>query len=319
MKPTSKAPAKAQSPPSAVSQSSVSDLVVQIPLEELHSFAHHPFKVRDDERMQETAESIREHGVLVPAIARPRPEGGYELISGHRRKHASELAGLKTMPVVVRNLNDDEATIVMVDSNLQREQILPSERAFAYKLKLEALKHQGKRQDLTSPQLGEKSQSGAKSGWAVSQVAEKTGDSRTQVQRFIRLTNLIPPALEKVDEKKLAFNPAVEISYLKPDEQSQLLEAMDVVQAPPSLSQAQRMRRYSELGTLTPEKMTAILLEVKKPPLKEMTSKDSFLNRPEIRKHYPKHFTEEQIAKDVIKCVEAVMKARKKQRSGPDR
>ena len=283
--------------------------MVQIPLEELHPFAHHPFKVRDDERMKETAESIREHGVLVPAIARPRPEGGYELISGHRRKYASELAGLKTMPVVVRNLNDDEATIVMVDSNLQREQILPSERAFAYRMKLEALKHQGSR---TSAQIGQKSTS-------VQEVADSAGNSIKQVQRFIRLTNLIPPALERVDEKKIAFNPAVEISYLKPDEQSQLLEAMDVAQAPPSLSQAQRIRRYSELGSLTPEKMTRILLEVKKPPLKGVPQKDSFLNRPEIRKHFPREYSEEQIAKEVIKCVEIVAKARKKQRSAQDR
>ena len=195
--------------------------IQEIPLSELHPFKNHPFKVKDDEAMMETADSIKQYGVLVPAIARPDPEGGYELVAGHRRHRASELAEKETMPVIVRDLDDDAATIIMVDSNLQRENILPSERAFSYKMKLEAMKHQGQRGDLTSDQVGQKS-------WAVNQLADDANESKTQVQRFIRLTNLIPEILDMVDEKKIAFNPAVELSYLKPSEQKEFLEAMDL-------------------------------------------------------------------------------------------
>ena len=207
--------------------------VVELPLTELHPFKDHPFKVLDDEKMQDTAQSIREHGVLVPAIVRPREEGGYEIVAGHRRHHASQIAGLDTMPAIIRDLDDDAATIIMVDSNLQRETLLPSERAWAYKMKLDALRHQGARHDLTSSQVGMKLQ-------ALDIVGQQAGDSRNQVHRYIRLTELIPPLLDMVDERKIAFNPAVELSYLKPEEQVELLDAMDSEQATPSLSQAQR-------------------------------------------------------------------------------
>ena len=215
--------------------------VQEIPLSELHPFKGHPFKVLDDEAMQKTVESIAQFGVMTPAIARPRPEGGYELIAGHRRHHASELAGKETMPVIVRDMDDDAATILMVDSNLQRETLLPSERAFAYKMKLEAIKHQGQRTDLTSSQVGMKLQ-------AMDIVGQEAGDSRNQVHRYIRLTELIPELLDMVDEKKIAFNPAVEISYLKPNEQQDFLEAMDYAQSTPSLSQAQRLKKFSQEG-----------------------------------------------------------------------
>ena len=213
--------------------------VQEIPLDQLKPFKNHPFKVRDDQRMLDTVDSIREYGVLVPAIARPDPEGGYELISGHRRKRGCEMAGLQTMPVIIRNLDDDAAVLVMVDSNIQREELLPSERAFAYKMKLEALKHQGARSDLTSSQLGTKLR-------ADELLAQQAGESRNQVQRFIRLTELISELLDMVDERKLAFNPAVEVSYLKRDEQRMLLEAMDAEQTTPSLSQAQRLKKFSQ-------------------------------------------------------------------------
>ena len=213
--------------------------VVEIPLSELHPFKDHPFKVKDDEAMMETADSIRQYGVLVPAIVRPDADGGYELVAGHRRHHASELAGKETMPCIVRDLDDDAATIIMVDSNLQRESLLPSERAFAYKMKLEAVKHQGERSDLTSPQVGQKS------SWAVNQVAADAGESKSQIQRYIRLTELIPPLLDMVDEKKIALSPAYELSFLKPEEQAQLVETMDYEQATPSLSQEQRMKKFS--------------------------------------------------------------------------
>ena len=218
---------------------STQERVQEIPLSQLYPFEGHPFKVVDDEAMMKTAESIAQFGVMTPAIARPRAEGGYELIAGHRRHHASQLAGKETMPVIVRDMDDDAATILMVDSNLQREALLPSERAFAYKLKLEAIKHQGERSDLTSAQVGQKS-------WAVHQVADESGDSKTQVQRYIRLTELIPELLDMVDEKKIAFNPAVELSYLKQEEQRDFLEAMDYAQATPSLSQAQRLKKFSQ-------------------------------------------------------------------------
>ena len=220
--------------------------VQEIPLEELHPFAHHPFKVLDDDRMKDTADSIREYGVLVPAIARPRPDGGYELIAGHRRKRGCELAGLKTMPVIVRELDDDAATIIMVDSNIQRENILPSERAFAYQMKLEALKHQGLRNDLTSGQLGPK----LNSKRSNATLAEQSGDSIKQIQRFIRLTNLIPALLDMVDSKKIAFNPAVELSYLTAEEQGKLVDTIESEQATPSLSQAQRLKKFSLEGKL---------------------------------------------------------------------
>ena len=215
--------------------------VQQIPLDQLFPFKDHPFKVLDDEAMQRTVESVAQFGVLAPLIARPRPEGGYEIISGHRRHHAAELAGLETLPVIVRKMEDDAATIFMVDSNLQREHILPSERAFAYKLKLDALKNQGARSDLTSSQLGMKLQS-------LDIVGQETGDSRNQVHRYIRLTNLIPELLELVDQKKISFNPAVELSYLDADQQRDFLEAMNDTQNSPSLSQAQRLKKLAQEG-----------------------------------------------------------------------
>ena len=233
--------------------------VLEIPLSELHPFKNHPFKVKDDEAMMETADSIRQYGVLVPAIARPDPNGGYELVAGHRRHRASELAGKDTMPVIVRDLDDDQATIIMVDSNLQRESLLPSERAFAYKMKLEAVKHQGARTDLTSRQLVGKLE-------MADVVGEKAGDSGRQVQRYIRLTELIPELLDMVDEKKIAFNPAYELSFLKKEEQVDLLDAMDSEQATPSLSQAQRLKKYSQEGHLTLDMMRVIMGEEKKSP-----------------------------------------------------
>lgn len=237
--------------------------VTEIALTELFPFKDHPFKVKDDEAMADTAESIKKYGVLVPAIARPRDEGGYELVAGHRRHRASELAGLETMPVIVRNLDDDAATIIMVDSNLQRENILPSERAFAFKLKLDAIKRQGARSDLTSTQVAQK--------LSVEKVGESAGVSKDQVRRYIRLTELIPELLDMVDDKKIAFNPAVELSYLKPEEQANLLEAMDMEQATPSLSQAQRLKKFSGEGKCTLEAMCAIMSEEKKGELDKVT------------------------------------------------
>ena len=231
--------------------------VQEIPLSELHPFKGHPFKVVDDEAMMKTVESIVEFGVMTPAIARPRPEGGYELVSGHRRHHASQLAGKDTMPVIVRELDDDAATILMVDSNLQRETILPSERAFAYKMKLEAIKHQGARVDLTSSQIGTKLR-------ADELLAQQMDSSRNQIQRYIRLTELIPQLLDMVDEKKIAFNPAVELSYLKKEEQELFLEAMEYAQSAPSLAQAQRLKKFSQEGKCNLEAMCAIMSEEKK-------------------------------------------------------
>jgi ParB family chromosome partitioning protein len=278
--------------------------VIDIPLAELHPFKNHPFKVRDDESMLETAESITKHGVLVPVIARPREEGGYELISGHRRKRASELAGKETLPCIVRNLDDDAATIIMVDSNIQRENILPSERAFAYKLKLEAMKHQGQRNDLTSSQLGTKLV-----GKRADQIlAEQAGDSRNQVQRFIRLTELVPELLDMVDAKNIAFNPAVELSYLMPHEQLQLMEAMDMEQATPSLSQAQRLKKYSQDGKLTFDVMTAIMSEDKKDELDKVT-----LTGDKLKKYFPKSYTPQQMEETILKLLEGW--SRKRQQS----
>ena len=267
--------------------------VQEIPLAELHPFPNHPFKVVDDERMLDTADSIREHGVLVPAIARPRADGGYELIAGHRRKRGCELAGLDTMPVIVRNLDDDTSTIIMVDSNIQRESLLPSERAFAYKMKLEAIKRQGARTDLTSGQVVQKSR------LSVEIVADQAGENYKQVQRYIRLTELVPDLLDMVDAKKIAFNPAVELSYLKPEEQTALIEAMDSEQATPSLSQAQRLKRFSQEGTLSPDMMRAILSEEKKADMDRVT-----LTGDTLRKYFPKSYTPRQMEQTILKLLE---------------
>ena len=273
--------------------------VVEIPLSELHPFKGHPFKVKDDEAMMETADSIKQYGVLVPAIARPDPEGGYELVAGHRRHRASELAEKETMPVIVRDLDDDAATIIMVDSNLQRESLLPSERAFAYKMKLEAIKHQGERSDLTSRQVGEKSQT------SIQLVANQAGESQRQVQRFIRLTELIPELLDMVDERKIAFNPAVELSYLKKEEQTLLLEAMDSEQATPSLSQAQRLKKFSQQKMLSLDVMRAVMSEEKKTDLDRVTLKNETL-----RKYFPKSYTPKQMEDTIIKLLEGWYKKR---------
>ena len=278
---------------------SMRETIKEIPLSELYPFKDHPFKVVDDERMQETVESVKEHGVLVPGIARPRPGGGYEIISGHRRKRASELAGKETMPVIVRDLDDDAAVIIMVDSNLQRENILPSERAKAYKMKYEAIKHQGSRTDLTSGQVGQKLKG------SLDEVAAGVGESVKQVQRFIRLTQLEKPLLDMVDEKKIAMNPAVELSYLKPNEQKQLLEAIDLEQATPSLSQAQRMKKFSQEGRLTFDVMDAILIEEKKLPQTHI-----MLTSEKIGKYFPKSFTPEQMEKTIIKLLEKWCRSR---------
>ena len=274
--------------------------IQNLPLAELHPFQNHPFKVLDDEAMQRTVESVARYGVLAPAIARPRPEGGYEIISGHRRLHAAELAGLKTIPVIVRNMDDDAAVIAMVDANLQRETILPSERAFAYKMKLEAMKHQGQRTDLTSGQLGPKLRSDE-------QLALDSGESRKQVQRFIRLTELIPELLDMVDQKQLAFNPAVELSYLSQPEQHELLDAMDYAQSTPSLSQAQRLKKLSQEGTLDLTTMRTIMSEIKKPELGNVTLKDATL-----RKYFPRSYTPRQMQETIIKLLEQWQKRRQR-------
>ena len=273
--------------------------VREIPLAELHPFKNHPFKVLDDESMQRTVESIARFGVLSPAIARPSPDGGYELVAGHRRHHACELVGMETMPVIVRELDDDAATILMVDSNLQRETILPSERAFAYKMKLEAIKHQGMRSDLTSTQVAQK--------LSVQQVGDEAGVSKDTVRRFIRLTELIPELLEMVDQKQIAFNPAVELSFLKPEEQKQLLEAMDYAQATPSLSQAQRLKKYSQEGKCTFEVMCTVMDEEKKTDLDRVIIKQDVL-----RKYFPKSYTPKQMEDTIIRLLEQWQ--RKKQR-----
>ena len=272
--------------------------VQEIPLGELHPFRNHPFKVKDDAAMQDTVDSVREYGVLVPAIARPDPDGGYELIAGHRRHHASELAGKETMPVIVRDLDDDAATIIMVDSNLQREELLPSERAFAYKMKLEALKHQGARTDLTSSQVGTRLR-------ADELIAQQLGESRNQIQRFIRLTELIPTLLDMVDERKIALNPAVELSYLKKEEQTLLLEAMDSEQATPSLSQAQRLKKFSQQKMLSLDVMRAVMSEEKKTDLDRVTLKNETL-----RRYFPKSYTPKQMEDTIIKLLEGWYKKR---------
>ena len=275
--------------------------VQEIPLGELHPFRNHPFKVKDDAAMQDTVDSVREYGVLVPAIARPDPSGGYELIAGHRRHHASELAGKETMPVIIRALDDDAATIIMVDSNLQREELLPSERAFAYKMKLEAMKHQGERLDLTSAQVGRKLENRE----SREILAEQVGQSRNQISRFIRLTELIPTLLDMVDERKIAFNPAVELSYLKKEEQTLLLEAMDSEQATPSLSQAQRLKKFSQQKMLSLDVMRAVMSEEKKTDLDRVTLKNETL-----RKYFPKSYTPKQMEDTIIKLLEGWYKKR---------
>ena len=275
--------------------------IQEIPLSELHPFKNHPFKVKDDEAMMETADSIKQYGVLVPAIARPDPEGGYELVAGHRRHRASELAGKETMPVIVRDLDDDAATIIMVDSNLQRESLLPSERAFAYKMKLEAVKHQGARTDLTSRQVGEKSQT------SIQKVADQAGESQRQVQRYIRLTELIPELMDMVDEKKIALNPAYELSFLKKEEQVDLLDAMDSEQATPSLSQAQRLKKYSQEGHLTLDMMRVIMGEEKKSDLDRVTFTSDTL-----RKYFPKSYTPQRMQETIIKLLEQWQKKRQR-------
>jgi len=275
--------------------------IQEIPLSELHPFKDHPFKVKDDDAMIETADSIKKYGVLVPAIARPLPDGGYELVAGHRRRRASELAGKETMPVIVRDLDDDAATIIMVDSNLQRENLLPSERAFAYKMKLEAIKHQGARTDLTSVQVEQKLS-------ARDQVAKEAGErSGIQVMRYVRLTELIPELLDMVDEKKIAFNPAYELSFLKPDEQQMLVETMDYEQATPSLSQAQRMKKFSQEGKLSEDVMLAIMSEEKKSDLDKVT-----LSSDTLRKYFPKSYTPAKMQETIIKLLEQWQKKRQR-------
>lgn len=267
--------------------------VQQIPVSELFPFKNHPFKVLDDDSMTRTVESISQFGVLAPLIARPRPEGGYEIISGHRRKHAAELANLDTVPVIVRNMEDDAATILMVDSNLQREHILPSERAFAYKMKLDAIKHQGARSDLTSSQLGMKLQ-------ALDIVGKDAGDSRNQVHRFIRLTNLIPELLNMVDEKMVSFNPAVELSYLLPEQQQEIVKAMDDTQNAPSVSQAKRIKELAQKGQFNSDAVVAIMGEEKKSELDTVTIKNETL-----RKYFPRNYTPRQMEQKIIQLLEA--------------
>lgn len=276
--------------------------VQNIPLGELHPFRNHPFKVKDDAAMQDTVDSVREYGVLVPAIARPDPDGGYELIAGHRRHHASELAGKETMPVIIRDLDDDAATIIMVDSNLQREELLPSERAFAYKMKHDAMKRQaGRPMKENRDQVGHNF-SGKRT---VELIAENAPDSRNQIQRYIRLTELIPTLLDMVDERKIAFNPAVELSYLKKEEQTLLLEAMDSEQATPSLSQAQRLKKFSQQKMLSLDVMRAVMSEEKKNDLDRVTLKNETL-----RKYFPKSYTPKQMEDTIIKLLEGWYKKR---------
>lgn len=281
----------------------VTEEIRSVPLSQLHPFKDHPFRVLDDDAMSETIESVKQIGVVVPLIARPA-EDGYEIVSGHRRHHAAELAGLETVPVIVREMDDDSAVIFMVDSNLQRENILPSEKALAYKMKLEAMKRQGARTDLqqdgTSCQVGTKSRSDES-------VAEGTGDSARQVQRYIRLTNLIPEVLDMVDQKQIAFNPAVELSYLKPEEQQDFLEAIDMTQTAPSLSQAQRIKKLSQEGACTADAICDVMSEAKKPEVGRLTfSTDS------LRKYFPKSYTAKQMEETIIRLLEQYMKKRQR-------
>jgi ParB family chromosome partitioning protein len=279
--------------------------VQEIPIAELFPFKNHPFQVRDDDSMRDTAESIQKYGVLVPAIARPRAEGGYELISGHRRKRGCELAGKKTMPVIVRELDDDAATIIMVDSNIQRENLLPSERALAYKMKLEALKHQGSREDLTSTQVGQR----LKGKYSVELVAEQAGESRNQIQRYVRLTELSTNLLEMVDNKKIAFNPAVELSYLTKEEQAMLFDEIAKQEATPSLSQAQRLKKYSQDGKLDSNVMDAIMTEEKKEVEKVTLQGDR------LKKYFPKSYTPKQMEDTIFKLLESWQRKRQQEQS----
>ena len=278
--------------------------VQQIPIGELFPFKNHPFKVLDDESMQRTVESVEQYGVLSPLIARPRPEGGYEIISGHRRQHAAQLAGLETLPVIVRNMDDDAAVLLMVDSNLQRESILPSERAFAYKMKLDALKNQGARSDLTCGQIGHKL-NGAK---ARDIVADESGDNARNVQRFIRLTNLVPELLDMVDEKKIAFNPAVELSYLDESQQRDFLEAMNDTQNAPSLSQAQRLKKLAQEGHFSYDVAFAVMGEEKKDELDKVVIKNDTL-----RKYFPRSYTPKQMEDTIIKLLEQWQRKQQRQ------
>ena len=276
--------------------------VQQIPIDALHPFTNHPFKVLDDEAMIRTVESIAQYGVLAPLIARPHPDGdGYEIISGHRRQYAAKLAGLDTLPVIVRQMSDDAAVILMVDSNLQREHILPSERAFAYKMKLEALKNQGARSDLTSDQVGQKL-------WSVEQVASDAGESKTQIQRFIRLTNLVPELLDMVDEKKISFNPAVELSYLDESQQRDFLEAMNDTQNAPSLSQAQRLKKLAQEGHFSYDVAFAVMGEEKKDELDKVVIKNDTL-----RKYFPRSYTPKQMEDTIIKLLDQWQRKQQRQ------
>ena len=276
--------------------------VQQIPIEELFPFKEHPFKVLDDEAMQRTVESVAQYGVLAPLIARPRPEGGYEIISGHRRQHAAELAGLDTLPVIVRQMSDDAAVILMVDSNLQREHILPSERAFAYKMKLEAIKNQGARSDLTSGQIVQKSK------LSIERVAEDAGEGYKTVQRYIRLTNLVPELLDMVDEKKIAFNPAVELSYLDEAQQRDFLEAMNDTQNAPSLSQAQRLKKLAQEGHFSYDVAFAVMGEEKKDELDKVVIKNDTL-----RKYFPRSYTPKQMEDTIIKLLDQWQRKQQRQ------
>ena len=276
--------------------------VQQIPIGELFPFKNHPFKVLDDESMQRTVESVEQYGVLSPLIARPRPEGGYEIISGHRRQHAAQLAGLDTLPVIVRNMDDDAAVLLMVDSNLQRENILPSERAFAYKMKLEAIKNQGARSDLTSGQIVQKSK------LSIERVAEDAGEGYKTVQRFIRLTNLIPELLDMVDEKKIAFNPAVELSYLDESQQGDFLEAMNDTQNAPSLSQAQRLKKLAQEGHFSYDVAFAVMGEEKKDELDKVVIKNDTL-----RKYFPRSYTPKQMEDPIIKLLDQWQRKQQRQ------
>ena len=276
--------------------------IIDIPLSELHSFKNHPFKVKDDDSMMETAQSIKEYGVLVPAIARPDPNGGYELVAGHRRHRASELAGKETMPVIIRDLDDDAATIIMVDSNLQREELLPSERAFAYKMKLDAIKHQGTRTDLTSVQVEQKLS-------ARDRVAKEAGEkSGLQVMRYIRLTHLIPELLDMVDNKKIALNPAYELSFLKKDEQIDLLDAIDSEQSTPSLSQAQRFKKLSQEGKLTVDIMRVVLSEEKKSQEGKLVFEVK-----SVEKYFPSSYTTKNMQEKIIQLLEQWQHSRQRQ------
>ena len=275
--------------------------VQQIPIGELFPFKNHPFKVLDDESMQRTVESVEQYGVLSPLIARPRPEGGYEIISGHRRQHAAQLAGLDALPVIVRQMDDDAAVLLMVDSNLQRENILPSERAFAYKMKLEALKNQGARSDLTSAQLGRELET-------ADIVGQESGDSRNQVRRFIRLTNLVPELLDMVDEKKIAFNPAVELSYLDTNQQRDFLEAMNDTQNAPSLSQAQRLKKLAQEGHFSYDVAFAVMGEEKKDELDKVVIKNDTL-----RKYFPRSYTPKQMEDTIIKLLDQWQRKQQRQ------